>query len=490
VKPPFGDRCARSVTIVGGGYSGASMAIQLARRSASPLAITVVEPRPHVGYGLAYSSDDLDHRLNGAAGTHLVDPMDPEEFTRWCAHEAIERNDPEAVAPCGTLFVRRRDFGRFVARAFQDVCRDPTGRARLRHVQDQAVDVIATPQSVVVTTRGGARLSSDLLVVATGNSPSRFPAAVATELATHPGIIGEPADLERIRAIDKAARVLLVGTGLTALDVMTTLVRGGHEGAITSVSPRGLRPRPHRGTSDTPAGAAGSSMLQHIDGPVAPFIRGVPSPITGRMLVKALRQRIGEASGQGESWYGPFDEFRDPLWQVWSQLDVREKKRLLRHVRRWYDVHRFRAPPQNEAIVREAEQRKRITFRAARVRSIAPGSTHATLRVDLLDSIERATRTETFDAIVNCAGLDNASGVTSNPLLASLARQGLLQPDPTGIGFAVDRQCRPLGTTGTRCERLRVIGPPTAGVFGDPLGTIFIAAQIRRILPGILSQPY
>ena len=490
VTDPFTDRSMRHVVIVGGGYSGASMAIQLARRSASKLAITVVESRPDVGYGLAYSTDDPDHRLNGTAGTHLVDPMDPEEFTRWCIEQTIARGDPEAVASGGTLFVRRRDFGRFVADAFRQQVRAQNGGGRLRHVQDRAIDMIAKAAGVEITTQGGARLATDLVVIATGNAPSRFPVSLAPELASHPGVIGEPLEFARIRAIDKNARVLVLGTGLTALDVMTTLVRGGHEGPITAISPHGLRPRPHRRTSEAQEVASGSSMLQRIDGPIAPFIRDIPSPITARGLVDALRRRVREASDEGESWYAPFDAFRDPLWQVWPGLDLREKKRILRHARRWYDVHRFRAPPQNETIVREAEQRQHVAFRAARVCSIAAGSRGATLRVELVDSVTRAMRTQTFDAVLNCSGLDHASGVTSNPLLASLARQGLLQRDPTGIGFSVDRECRPLGTAGTACDRLRIIGPPTAGVFGDPLGAMFIAAQIRRIVPGILAHPY
>jgi hypothetical protein len=32
------------------------------------------------------------------------------------------------------------------------------------------------------------------------------------------------------------------------------------------------------------------------------------------------------------------------------------------------------------------------------------------------------------------------------------------------------------------------VGPPTAGSRGDPLGVIFIAPQIRRMVPGLLAE--
>ena len=128
------------VTIVGGGFSGASLAIQLARHGALPLDVTVIEPRADVGRGLAYSTDDPDHRLNGTAGTHLVDPDDPGELTRWCAAQGIALDDADAVAPGGALFVRRRDFGRFLADAFAREARRG-GRVRLRHLRDEAITV-------------------------------------------------------------------------------------------------------------------------------------------------------------------------------------------------------------------------------------------------------------------------------------------------------------------------------------------------------------
>ncbi|HET7136050.1 MAG TPA: FAD dependent oxidoreductase, partial [Casimicrobiaceae bacterium] len=57
-----------------------------------------------------------------------------------------------------------------------------------------------------------------------------------------------------------------------------------------------------------------------------------------------------------------------------------------------------------------------------------------------------------------------------------------------GVGFAVDARCRPIGANGAPSDAVRVIGPPTAGAFGDPLGAIFIAAQIRRMLPGVYAS--
>ncbi|MGL5166881.1 MAG: FAD/NAD(P)-binding protein [Afipia sp.] len=80
------------VTIVGGGFTGASAAVQLVRASPVAIEITVIEPRTSVGNGLAYSTDDQDHRLNAPMEGHLVDPSDPAALQRWCKKHQIAEN--------------------------------------------------------------------------------------------------------------------------------------------------------------------------------------------------------------------------------------------------------------------------------------------------------------------------------------------------------------------------------------------------------------
>ena len=469
------------ITIVGGGFSGASAAIQLLGRSAVPLGVTIVEPRANLGYGLAYSSDDPDHRLNGNLSVHLVDPQDPDAFSRWCVREQIATRDPEAVAADGSMFVRRREFGRFIAECVDAA--SARASVRLTHLRDRATDVIGEDPLTVVTANG-SRLKTDVLVVAPGNSIPRLPPAFAPALARHPGVIAMPTDLARIRAIGKDARVLVVGTALTALDVMSTLLRAGHEGTITAVSRRGLRPRPYRPVDAEPSK---TTLLERIEGPLAPFVLRAGTPPTAGKLLHAVRERIREVEAAGGRWYVAFDELRDPLWKLWTTLDVREKRTILRHLRTWYDVHRFRAPPQNDAIVRAAEARGRVEFRAARLCSVDVSASGNSLDVRLVDRYTSTPRTLTFDAVVNCIGLDFAVAMAANPFLAAMQRRGDLALDPAGIGIAVDHECRPVGVDGRPRDRIRVVGPPTCGTFGDPLGAIFIAAQIQRVVPGMLA---
>src|SRR5690349_17257085 len=110
----IGRMAGARVAIVGGGYSGAATAVQLARASGHKVAITIVEPRAELGRGLAYSTLDPDHRLNGPLDNHIVDPNRPDELLDWCSGHSIFERDAQARASNGAIYIRRGDFGAHV----------------------------------------------------------------------------------------------------------------------------------------------------------------------------------------------------------------------------------------------------------------------------------------------------------------------------------------------------------------------------------------
>lgn len=477
------------ITIVGGGFSGASAAVQLVRHSAFALAVTIVEPRAEAGPGLAYASSDPDHRLNAPMANHSIDPLDALHFTRWCDANAVFERDAAALLPDGRAFVRRGDFGAYLAASVREHSARQQNGSTIEQVRGRALraDIDdAGGQHIVVRTEAGTAIESQMLIVATGNPLPRLPAALALPLHGESMLIADPLAPGRLRGIEPSARVLIVGSGLTALDAVSTLLRNGHRGPIVVVSRHGLRPRPHAG-SGHPSEAIAESPLERILGPVPAHLPGADDVPTALGLTRSLRTRIAERVAQGHAWQAGFDELREVVWRVWPRLPTNEKRRFLQRLRPWYDVHRFRAPPQNDAMVRAAEAEGRVEFRKASVRAIATAIGGRALRVSLALRGGQATRAEAYDRVVNCTGFAAASSA-ANPFLASLLDDGRLTSDPTGLGFSVDGDCRAIDVQGHAQPRLRVIGPPTAGCFGDPLGVVFIAAQIHRMLPDALNS--
>ena len=171
---PSSPHATVQVLIVGGGFSGATAAVQLVRKSPRPLAITVIEPRSRVGPGLAYSSNDPDHRLNGPVLTHAIDPEDPTDLLNWAQTHGVLQADPQAFSATGKPYLRRSDFGRYLAARVQDHAHWPLTGSTLAHHQGLAVAVEQTGARCAVHLQGGATLQGDLLIVATGNPRPRL----------------------------------------------------------------------------------------------------------------------------------------------------------------------------------------------------------------------------------------------------------------------------------------------------------------------------
>jgi uncharacterized NAD(P)/FAD-binding protein YdhS len=229
-----------------------------------------------------------------------------------------------------------------------------------------------------------------------------------------------------------------------------------------------------------------AGLMDRIDGDMPAYAAEVLAKGGILDLTRALRRKIREAADRGEPWQTPFDELRNSVWRFWPRLPVAERRRFLRHLRTWYDAHRFRTPPQNADIAEQAERAGGLVYRNGRIQAVRDDGTKS-IAVSWVDH-SGARNEERFEAVVNCTGFDPSCGAAANPFLANLLSQGVIRPDPTGVGFEVDAQCRPVARDGAPSARMRILGPPSAGSFGDPLGVPFIAPQIRRVVPGILAE--
>lgn len=471
----------KRIVIVGGGYTGCALAIQLSDAAPAPLDITLIEPQSRLGAGFAYDVDDPDHRLNAPTAVHFLSPDRSDEFYRWFEASGGAERDPEATAEDGGIYARREDFGRYVAETTAEWIKTNPSGSTIRHLRDRAVDLAARPDGFDVTTEGGERLAGDLLIVATGNRKPLAPPPPFRDLEGHPGFVMDPWDTARLRAIPESHRVLFLGTALTTADVIATLIRRGHRGQLLAISRRGLLSR----SSMPPASGRRRTPLERIASPVPDFLAAAGDPPTLMALVRQLRAQIRKAASDGIAWNGPFDDLRDSVWQIWPRLSTEDKFRFLRHVKAHYDVHRFRVAPQTEEFATRARVAGQLTFEAAHGVWAEPDGQG--IAVDLKPRGSEGTRRESFHTVINCTGLDGSLAATRNPFLRVLLDRGFARVHPVGFGFDLDATNRPLDKDGKTPDRLFIIGPPAAASHGDPIGAAFIASCIWRIRGELFS---
>lgn len=438
------------VAIIGGGFSGAACAYHLAGKLAGDAAaIVVFEPRSVLGGGLAYDTDERAHRINVPASRMTLVPDDGDHFQRWLDSSGTLADDPEAVTPDGHAFARRSAFGRYVADSLAPL----VASGVIEHRRSRVRALTRAPSGLWnIAAEDGSVLEADIVVVATTHPSPQPPAAVDRVLAGHVGYVPDATVPGALSGVGPEERVLIVGTGLTAADVIATLDAGGHRGLITAVSRRGLRSRGHNLAAQEPFGEF-----------LTPPVR------SARALLRRVRDSLAEAAAAGVSWHAVFDRVRGQGGDIWRGLPVAERRRLVRFLRPYWDVHRFRIAPQLEAIIDRRLANGTLAFHAAAIsgaKRLADGG----IVVDFRSRHGRQPFQRQVDSVVITTGPGHASVLSSQPFLTSLAETGDLQPDAVGLGIAVDAQSRAISADGSAAETLYVAGPLARGTFGELMG--------------------
>lgn len=446
------------------------------------LDVAVVEPRDRLGRGVAYDTADPDHRLNAPLAVHFVYPDAPDHLLDWYAGQGGPARDPEARAADGSIYMRRGDFGRYVeAQLLAHVDANPSG-STLRHVRARVLDARRTSGGYGLVLDDGRTLSARLAVLATGYDPPPAPPPFDGAASGHAGFLADPWDAARLREIPADARVLVLGMAQTASDAIAVLLRSGREGPVTAVSRRGLRPRRR------PVAAPGPppDVVGRVVRPTSLFTAAHGRHGTVLGLLRTLRSEVRRAEAAGGAWPEPFGDLRDSVWELWPALPLAEKRRFLRHLRVWYDVHRFQLPPPVEARIAEAEAAGQLSFEAASC--VAAARRGGALSVVLRPRGGGAPRRKTFDAVVNCArgracGRSGRRTLSCGPWRRAATRRPI-RPASAWPWTTTAARSAPTGARTRACgssARRPAARSPTSR------GAAFIVLRLCRIMPGIAA---
>ena len=214
------------IVVIGAGFAGTAVTVALLRRFTEPVSITLIERSGCFGRGIAYATPDPRHLLNVPAGSMSAVEGAPKDLLEW-AH----RN---GIAAEAADYLPRNVYGDYLEDLLATTADD-----RLTRAADEAVDI----DGDAVLTRGGLRLEADAVVLAAGISTPEDPGPVAA-VEDHPGYLADPWDQEAVMALAPRRRVLVVGTGLTMVDIALSLADApGRE--ILAISRHGELARSH-----------------------------------------------------------------------------------------------------------------------------------------------------------------------------------------------------------------------------------------------------
>ena len=447
-----------SVAIIGGGFSGAILAAQLLRRGDPSISVAVVEKTSSVGRGLAYGTDCSSLLLNVRARNMSAFPDDPNHFLRW----AQSNHDP-STGPGS--FLPRAVYGRYVQAVLNESVQ-LAGNDRMEWVKDEAWQTYPTDDGMEVKLGSGRRLLADRVVLALGNFPPSDPLA-AWNAKAGSRYFFNPWSASTFEGLESLRDVLLVGSGLTSVDVAVQLREGGCPGTIHILSRRGLLPQPHKST----------------DACLPFWNNSSPKRISG--LLRLVRQQVEGAQKQGIEWQSVFDSLRPQVAQIWQSLSDPERRRFLRHVRPYWEVHRHRAAPQIAQSIGEQISGGQIKVHAGRITGYTDGSR---VKVTYHDRMSGKVNSISVDRVINCTGPESDCRRLDNRLITSLLASGSTRPDPLFLGLDISPDGALVNQDGTISDSLFAVGPIRKGSVWESTAVPELREQIHRLVEHLLNS--
>jgi uncharacterized NAD(P)/FAD-binding protein YdhS len=366
------------------------------------LRVLLVDDHAH-GPGLAYSTGADVHRLNVAAGRMSARCDDPGHFVDWSRARGWRCEPAE--------FARRSRYGRYLRDLLAESCTGATGEVELLPIQARAVALRRRSLELA----GGRPIECDAVVLALGN----FPPPSLPHVPHHHRVIEDPWDPIAFNRIARPEQVLLVGSGLTMVDVALTLAERFPEVPLRAISRNGLLPHAHLPGIRNPAPPA---LVPH--GPLA--------------LDDVVRRVSWAIESAGNRWRSVVDGLRPVTHRIWRSLSLDDQRRFLCGYARAWEVRRHRMAPPVAAGVARLRDCGHLSVGRGSVAGIEPAADR--LDVRLADGTSMRA-----SYVVNCTGpRQNLNGV-DDPLLQNLIGSGAGRLHPLGLGFDVNHDGLVLG---------------------------------------------
>jgi uncharacterized NAD(P)/FAD-binding protein YdhS len=436
------------IAIVGGGAAGALVAIHLLceHRERGALEIDLIDRDGSFGAGVAYGTDDPLHLLNVPAVRMGGISGHPEHFHEWLAERGEEVAE-EAYLPRGLYATYLRDL---LARGEREAI---DARVRRVHGDVTSIAVRAGAADTVLELNfaDGERIEADRVVLALGPLQAGDPITVPAELKKSGVWISDPWAEGALDEARRSRSVLIVGSGLSMVDVALSLGEEERGPRVRAVSRHGLVPRRHR------------PDLTNVRRFHVPTETGTIEP-----MLAAFLGQVGRVSRQGDDWRDVIDSMRPATPQLWKALKREEKERFRTEYQRLWDVHRFRMAPEVADRYDALVAAGRLETGAASIVSLESHGDGA--RVFLrtpgahdLDMVE-------VDRIVDCTGAGFDLRREAPPLLAGLLAAGRARADELGLGLDVEEDGALLDSEGLRSDRIFAVGAVRKGVEWEAIG--------------------
>jgi len=465
-----------TIAIIGGGFAGTLTAANLIYQARCPLRIVHIERSQTRNRGIAYNTTSPYHLLNVPAGRMSAFPDDPLHFLRW----ARTRNSKLSESS----FVPRSLYGEYLDGVMEAAMKELPDFVSYEAVGAEAISIklIQDQTRAVIKLANGNVIVADKVVLATGNFKTGLPCGISESVAASQRYIGDAwqKNDKNFDTIDGA--VMLLGTGLTAIDKIMEISKGGFTGTFYAVSTHGLLPAAHL-QSSLPSFAQ-TELRAELYGDLNSLFRAVKNAIRNGTY-KELFDHASSVNMEVSDWRQIIDALRPHSQALWSALSDREKMRFARHLRSYWNVHRHRMAPEIAAQIMQIKESGRLQTIPGRLYSIQ--ETERELIATITTRGGAQPRQVKVARVINCTGNESNFEKADSPLAQSLIARGLAAPHPTKLGLCIQPDGNVIDANDKPSKVLFTLGTSTIGARGESSAVPELRTQAKELAAHLLS---
>lgn len=449
----------KTIAIIGGGFSGSMVAVHLLKNAVSNLQIKLIESRPLVGEGIAYSTNWDGHLLNVPTGKMSAFAKEQDHFWDWLQtrESGISKDD----------FVSRKVYGEYIRSILAKAEAGAIG-VNLERLTCNAIALKTDAQQATIYFNNGKSIEADQVVLAWGNFPPADPQVADPAFYQSNRYFRFWSTPSRLAAIPADQGILIIGSGLSAIDAILALEEQKHRGQIYVVSRHGLFPQAH--TSTTPY----------------PFLfesQALPTKISS--LMRQIRQEIATAQIEGSNWQSVINSLRPHTQVIWQSLAIAEKQRFLRHLRSYWEIHRHRV----SSVIHQRLDLKmaagQLHLIAGRIQAYNENSQG--VNVSIRQRCSKDILNLPVGVVINCAGSQSNYRQLEHPLVNNLLNSGLIKPDPLNLGLEVAANGALINSAGEISNLLFTLGSPLKGCLWETTAVAEIRQQAQTLAQQLLT---
>lgn len=382
--------------IIGFGFCGRLAFYHLTKKSAQNTKVIIFDKSAVSGLGPAFSSFSPHYILNVPAEKMSAFSDKPQDFCQF-----LEKKHPQIWQEIGAKgFAPRKIYGEYLdALTKAALIEAKNNNVEVEFVEEDVAEIADIDQDFILKTISKKSYKATEVLLATSFSQSELPYQFANKK-----FIKKLWDQDVLNfhqgEFSNDEKICLIGSGLTAVDVIAGLKKKNFGGKIFAISRRGNFPQKH-----------------FAENPIkSPFIF-VDDAKKGVVFL-CLKFRKFLAANPDCDLRHAIDSIRPITKELWKNLDTKNRKLFLRFLPYW-NIFRHRAPTASIEIIDEMIATKQLEIKKCGVKKIE--------EKNFKFEVETKDDKMLCDYIVNCLGFEFSA--EKYPLLNQMLSANLLKKD-------------------------------------------------------------